>query len=157
MKETLQRLIAHMQWADQQVLARCRDAHAEMEVAHLTEAMRLYAHILGAERVWLLRLQKQDWTVQKVWPTLPLDSCEKLAKENADAYAAYLGGLKEADCANEIAYKNSQGDSFTNSVGDILLHVALHGAHHRGQIATTLRRVGIEPPVLDYIRFARGK
>ena len=157
MKETLQRLFNHMQWADQQVLARCRDAHAEVEVAHLTEAVRLYAHVLGTERVWYLRLQKQDWTAQKVWPTLPLDSCAALASENATAYAKYLDSISEADLAKDIPYKNSQGDSFTNTAGDILLHVALHGAHHRGQIATTLRRVGIEPPVLDYIRFARGK
>jgi uncharacterized damage-inducible protein DinB len=157
MKETLQRLIAHMSWADQQVLARFRDAHAEVEVAHLTEALRLYAHVLGAERVWHLRLQKQDWKVQKVWPTLPLESCAKLAPQNAAAFASYLDGLTESDLDRPIPYVNSQGDSFTNTVGDILIHVATHGVHHRGQIATTLRRVGIEPPVLDYIRFARGR
>lgn len=157
MKETLQRLFSHMQWADQRVLARCRDAHAEVEVAHLTEAVRLYAHVLGTERVWYLRLQKQDWHVQKVWPTLPLDSCAALASENAAAYTKYLDSISESDLANEIAYVNSRGDAFTNTAGDILLHVALHGAHHRGQIATTLRRVGIEPPELDYICFAREK
>lgn len=157
MKETLQRLIAHMQWADQHVLARCRDAHAEVEVAHLTEAVRLYAHVLGTERVWYLRLQKEDWHVQKIWPTLALESCAVLAADNAAAYAKYIDNLKEADLANDIPYVNSQSDSFTSTVGDILLHVALHGVHHRGQIATTLRRVGIEPPVLDYIVFARGK
>jgi uncharacterized damage-inducible protein DinB len=157
MKETLQRLINHMQWADQQVLARCRDAHAEVEVAHLTEAVRLYAHVLGTERVWYLRLQKEDWHVQKVWPTLALESCAVLASENASAYAKYLDALKENDLANPISYVNSRGDPFTNTAGDILLHVALHGAHHRGQIATTLRRVGIEPPELDYIVFARRK
>ena len=157
MKETLQRLLAHMQWADDQVLARCRDAHAEVEVAHLIEAVRLYAHIVGTERVWFLRLQKQDWHAQKIWPTMSLDACEKLAHDNAVAYTAYVDGLKEADFADPIPYVNSQGDSFTNTVGDILIHVVTHGVHHRGQIATTLRRVGIEPPVLDYIRFARGK
>ncbi len=157
MKETLQRLIAHMQWADQQVLARCRDAHAEVEVAHLTEAVRLYAHVVGTERVWYLRLHKEDWHVQKVWPTLALESCAVLAADNAAAYSKYVDGLKESDFAQDIAYTNSQGQAFTNSVGDILLHVVTHGVHHRGQIATTLRRVGIEPPVLDYIVFARGK
>lgn len=157
MKETLQRLMAHLQWADQQVLARFRDAHAEVEIAHLTEAVRLYGHVLGAERVWYLRLQKQDWHIQKVWPTMALDVCEKLAKDNAAAFTWYVDTLAEEDFANPIAYTNSQGDSFTSTVADILLHVALHGVHHRGQIATTLRRVGIEPPVLDYIRFARER
>jgi uncharacterized damage-inducible protein DinB len=29
--------------------------------------------------------------------------------------------------------------------------------HHRGQIASSLRAHGAEPPALDFIRFARGK
>lgn len=157
MKETLQRLMAHMQWADSQVCARCRDAHAEVEVAHLTEAVRLYAHIVGTERVWYLRLQKEDWHGQKVWPTMSIDACASLAKENAAAFTSYLDRLTEADFRTPIAYTSSQGDSFVSTVGDILIHVATHGVHHRGQIATTLRRVGIEPPVLDYIRFARER
>ena len=157
MKEALQRLYSHMQWADEQVHARCRDAHGEAEVAHLTEALRLYSHIVAAERLWYLRLQKEDWTVQKVWPTMSLDACAKLAKENAAAFAAYLDRLTEADFANPIPYVSSKGDSFTTAVGDILLQVALHGVHHRGQIAMTLRRVGIEPPVLDYTHFVRTR
>lgn len=157
MKETLQRLFAHMQWADEQVHARCRDAHGEAEVAHLTEALRLYSHIVAAERLWYLRLQKEDWTVQKVWPTMSLDACAKLAKENAAAFSAYLDRLTEADFAQLIPYTSSKGDSFKTSVGDILLQVALHGVHHRGQIAMTLRRVGIEPPVLDYTHYSRTR
>jgi uncharacterized damage-inducible protein DinB len=39
----------------------------------------------------------------------------------------------------------------------MLTHVALHGVHHRGQIAASLRANGIDPPALDFIRFARGK
>lgn len=157
MKETLQRLYAHMRWADDQVYIRCRDAHGEVEVAHLTEALRLFSHIVAAERLWYLRLQKQDWTVQKVWPTMSLDACGKLARENAAAFGAYLGGLTEADFATGIAYTTSKGDTFTTPIGDILIHVATHGVHHRGQIAMTLRRVGIEPPVLDYTHFVRTR
>jgi uncharacterized damage-inducible protein DinB len=157
MKETLQKLAAHMLWADEQVLKRFRDAHAEVEVAHLAEAVRLYAHVLAVERVWYLRLLQQDWKVQKVWPMMAVESCAALAKENAAALTAYLDKLSEEDLAKPIPYVNSQGESFTNTAGDILLQIVLHGVHHRGQVATTLRRVGIEPPVLDYIRFVRGR
>ncbi len=157
MKETLQRLFAHMKWADEQVYARCHAAHGEVEVAHLTEALRLYAHIVAAERLWYLRLLKEDWTVQKVWPTMSLDACAKLGKENASAFSTYLDGLTETDFATLIPYVTSRGDSFKTAVGDILIHVATHGVHHRGQFAMTLRRVGIEPPVLDYTHWARTK
>ncbi len=155
MKETIQRLFAHMEWADQQVYARCHDAHAEVEVAHLTEAVRLYAHVVACERLWFLRLQKQDSSVQKVWPTMSLDACAKLGSENIAALNAFIAPMKEPDFATPIPYKSSAGDPYTNTIGDILIHIATHGVHHRAQIATTLRRVGIEPPALDFILFAR--
>jgi uncharacterized damage-inducible protein DinB len=157
MKDAIVRLLAHMEWADEQVYARCHDAHAEVEVAHLTEAVRLYAHVVACEKLWYLRLQKQDSRVQKVWPTMSLDACAKLGRESVAAFKSYIDGLADADLATPIPYVNSQGSPFTNTIGDILIHVMIHGAHHRGQIATTLRRVGIEPPAVDYIVFARRK
>jgi uncharacterized damage-inducible protein DinB len=42
------------------------------------------------------------------------------------------------------------------AVGDMLLHVALHGAYHRGQIALLVRAGGSTPSPTDYIAFIRG-
>jgi len=90
MKETIKRLLEHMEWADGEIYTRCHDAHGEMEVAHLTEALRLYSHIVAAERLWYLRLQKEDWTVQKVWPTMSLEACGKMATQNAALFSRAL-------------------------------------------------------------------
>lgn len=156
MKETIRRLFEHMHWADEEIYARCRDAHGEMEVAHLTEALRLFSHIVAAERLWYLRLKKEDSTVQKVWPTMSLEACGKMAKENAALFDSYLDSLHDGDFGTLTPYTTSKGDFFETLVSDILLHVALHGVHHRGQIALTLRRVGIEPPILDYTHYRRS-
>jgi len=40
-------------------------------------------------------------------------------------------------------------------VRDILLHVAMHGQYHRGQINQLLRGAGLEPISVDYIVFVR--
>jgi uncharacterized damage-inducible protein DinB len=151
MTDFLEKLIAHMAWADRQVLARLRAAPGD------EAALKWYAHVLGAERVWLLRLQGQDWTTQRVWPALGMDECAGLAEQNAVQYAQYVARLSGADLSREVRYTNSAGDSFASTVADILAQVVLHGAHHRGQIAASLRAQGAEAPVLDYIRFARGK
>jgi hypothetical protein len=140
MKETLQRLFNHMQWADAKVLARCRDAHAEVEVAHLTEAVRLYAHVLGTERVWYLRLQKQDWHPHKIWPTLPLDSCAKLAAENAAAaYSKYLSAGKRP---RRRIRTSTRGVNRSPTQRATFHSTSRYTACIIGQIATTLRRVG---------------
>jgi uncharacterized damage-inducible protein DinB len=55
-----------------------------------------------------------------------------------------------------VHYTNSDGQHFETSVSDILTHVALHGAYHRGQVAHLLRGAGAEPQATDYIQFGRG-
>lgn len=54
-----------------------------------------------------------------------------------------------------MSYRSSQGTPFQTSVGDILMHLASHGAYHRGQIALLLRQAGAEPLNTDFITFVR--
>jgi uncharacterized damage-inducible protein DinB len=54
-----------------------------------------------------------------------------------------------------IVYKNSKGTVFNNTVEEILVHLTIHGQHHRAQIANLLRQSGIEPPATDIIFFLR--
>jgi uncharacterized damage-inducible protein DinB len=54
-----------------------------------------------------------------------------------------------------IAYKNTRGESFENSVRDILFHINNHSTHHRAQIAARIREAGITPPTSDYIFYRR--
>lgn len=149
MQEALQRLFDHMRWADQQVLRELKQAEEPVE------PLKFYAHILAAERLWYLRIHEENWTVIPVWPDFTLEQCEKLAVENCMLYENFIAGLTTADCARKISYVNSQQQSYTNTVGDILLHVMIHGAHHRGQIAHAMRRHGDTPPLVDYIAFVR--
>jgi uncharacterized damage-inducible protein DinB len=152
MQVVLTRLVEHMSWADAQVLAKLRSAPED------TAALKWYAHVLAAERIWLLRLHGQDWTTQRVWPSLSLDECAALAEQNSAQLQQFVARLKDDDdLAKPTQYTNSAGDTFTNTVSDMVTHVALHGVHHRGQIAASLRSNGIDPPALDFIRFARGK
>jgi uncharacterized damage-inducible protein DinB len=55
-----------------------------------------------------------------------------------------------------VHYRNSAGDEFDNAIEDILVHVAMHGSYHRGQITMLVRDAGAEPQPTDYIAFVRG-
>jgi uncharacterized damage-inducible protein DinB len=117
--------------------------------------MDLYAHILGSEHVWLSRVNGS--TPQfAVWPSLTLDEGERLARANAAAYQKLVSELTPETVRRSITYRNSAGDQFTSTLEDILTHVSMHGAYHRGQIAASLRAAGDTPIPTDYIAFARG-
>jgi hypothetical protein len=52
-----------------------------------------------------------------------------------------------------IAYKRFTGEEYQSPVADILLHLALHGAHHRGQMATYVSSKGAKPFNTDFVQF----
>ena len=146
----LERLVAHLEWANGRTLASLRAAPAPDR--HLLE---LFAHILAAEHVWLARLTGSAAS-HPVWPALSQDECDRLSTDNVDRLRAMVRGLAPDGLARDVTYRNSVGREFTSSVEDIVLHVALHGAYHRGQIAAALRRADMVPAPTDYIAFARG-
>lgn len=143
-----QRLLEHMFWADTAILELLS---AQDDPA----AGRLFAHVLAAERVWLLRMRGKDSTSQPVWPDLDVNGMRLLAQSNADEYARFLADLTEDGLQADVAYTNSRGARFRNTVADILTHVALHGSYHRGQVAAAVRRAGADPVNTDFINFAR--
>jgi uncharacterized damage-inducible protein DinB len=144
------RLFEHMAWADARALGALRKAGGASELAH-TEL----AHVLGAEHVWLARLEGRPARVA-VWPTLSVDACETLARETQTGFRAFLDRQDEAALERTVHYRNSVGAEFDSKVSDILLHVALHGSYHRGKVAAALRGSGAEPAPTDYIGFVRG-
>jgi uncharacterized damage-inducible protein DinB len=44
--------------------------------------------------------------------------------------------------------------TLSQPLGEMMLHVANHGTHTRAQIAAAVRRLGKEPGVLEYLKFA---
>jgi uncharacterized damage-inducible protein DinB len=54
-----------------------------------------------------------------------------------------------------IGYKNSKSEPWTSLVRDILTHVFMHSAYHRGQIAADMRQAGQVPAYTDFIHGVR--
>jgi uncharacterized damage-inducible protein DinB len=144
-----ERLFAHEAWANRATLASLGDA-----VRPSDRALRIQMHVYAAERLWLARLagEPSPWPV---WPEATLAACRDAAG-NVDAYRdAFLAGLKADELQRLVQYTNSQGDTFTNTVHDILVQMLLHSAYHRGQIASELRGAGDTPALTDYIHCVR--
>ncbi|MFN2399466.1 MAG: DinB family protein [Gemmatimonadaceae bacterium] len=146
----IHRLFAHVAWADDAVLESLQRVPDASD-----KAIELFAHVLGAEHVWLARLQETPAAVA-VWPRLSVLECAELAGKNRESYSAFLDSLNASDLERTVHYRNSAGAEFDSRVDDILIHVALHGAYHRGQVARGLREGGSVPAPTDYIAFVRG-
>jgi uncharacterized damage-inducible protein DinB len=148
--EYFTKLFAHMEWADRRALESLRAMSAPPP-----KTVELMAHILGAERTWLSRIDGVSSPIP-VWPQLTLDEIGRLLGENVDGYKRLLSGMSSARLQEPIAYRTSAGDQFTSTVEDILTQVVTHGSYHRGQIAAQVRAAGGNPNPTDYIAYIRG-
>lgn len=149
MKEFIQKLFRHVAWADRKTL----EAIRATPTAH-PEALPLMAHVLAAEHVWLSRFEQRELR-HPVWPTLTLDECDALSRENEAGYHAFLERLKDEQLAAGFGYRTMQGQEFVTPIIDILTQVVTHGPYHRGQIAKIIGRAGGKPANTDFIIFVR--
>jgi uncharacterized damage-inducible protein DinB len=148
MPDLLGKLFDHNWWAHQALFAELKREPGD------PETMRLLAHIIGTEHLWLSRIDGVKPRVP-VWPTLPLDEIVTLEGENRSRIRELLRRPDDSR-VQRVHYRNSAGNEFDNSVGDILTHVAMHGHYHRAQIARVMRAAGREPVYTDYIGFVRN-
>jgi uncharacterized damage-inducible protein DinB len=145
----LRRQFAYDEWANRDVLANLRtSAHPP------AQTLKLLAHILSAERLWLERIRKQPQSLS-VWPEFSGDECENQLGELATLWSEFLGGLSATQLSENVSYKNSKGEPWSSTVEDILTHVLLHSAYHRGQIASQTRAAGETPAYTDFIHAVR--
>ena len=139
----IERLFAYDAWANAEEVR-----HFRSLAPPPPKAVKILAHIIGTEWLFLGRLRR-DPKPAIVWPDLTLNACatqiEKLAAE-------WRPELARTDI---VEYVNSKGEQWSSRADDILMHVVLHGAYHRGQIATIVRGSGETPAYTDYVHCVR--
>jgi uncharacterized damage-inducible protein DinB len=145
----LRRQFAYDAWANREVLAALRNCPASA-----VRGRQLLAHILSAELLWLERLQQQPQS-QPVWPELSFEQCEEWNGNLAGLWREYLATLELDGLSQAVSYQNSKGEPWTSAVEDVVAHVLLHSAYHRGQIASWMRANGDTPAYTDFIHAVR--
>jgi uncharacterized damage-inducible protein DinB len=147
--EHLHRQFDYDAWANREILAGLKASAGQSP-----RPLQLLAHILSAERLWLERIRNQPQSLP-VWPDFTLEQCEAQVADIERLWHAFFGQLSPLGLSEKVVYKNSKGEPWTSTVEDILTHVALHSAYHRGQIASQVRAGGEQPAYTDFIHAVR--
>ena len=149
MLDSFRELFTYDDWANREAadsIARAANAPSK--------ARRVLAHIIGTQWLWMARIQGVA-PKMAVWPELSVADCPPQSAALRANWSQLLSTLGGDGLARGIPYQNSKGEPWTSTVADILMHVILHGAYHRGQIATLLRDSGGEPAYTDFIHSVR--
>jgi uncharacterized damage-inducible protein DinB len=147
--EHFRRQFTYDAWANREVLANLKTSSRST-----ARPLQLLSHILSAEQLWLERIRERPQTLP-VWPEFNFDQCEMQIDECARLWLDLLAQLDSAALSKNVAYKNSKGEPWSSTIQDILTHVLLHSAYHRGQIASHIRANGEQPAYTDFILAVR--
>jgi len=140
---SLKRLIDHCVWANERWIDFLDDNFRSDEYA-----VKLLGHVFLGERAWFQRVMGEQ-PDRDVWKTMTISQLREIHTQHDAMYRA----LSAEDLERVIAYKRFTGEEYRSSVADILLHLTLHGAHHRGQLATYVSKKGIPPINTDFIQY----
>jgi uncharacterized damage-inducible protein DinB len=146
-------LLGHCEWADAQVWAPVL-ALAEPD-AEIRERMH-HLHLV-------------QWTYLQIWRGGPVkasgldefptaSALRAWAREYYRELTSYLGTVGVAVVTEVVRFPwaNRLSERFFGKAkpvtwSDSVLQVAMHSAHHRGQVVRRLRQLGAEPPLTDFI------
>jgi len=121
-------------------------------------ASQVILHIAEAERWWIHHIVEkepfEDWVVPhedraQGWVTLydaPDHNALRFTLEEYHRHSQRLFGLPAKELERRVTHKRPNGEERTFSLHWILAHVEEHEIHHRAQLNTYLRLLGITPP-----------
>lgn len=120
-------------------------------------AIEKLGHVLLGEKFWLLRIlgQAEKTKTSDFWSCETVDDCKRIFNETRSEYENFFAALTEEKLEEKVTYTNSEGNTYTNSLREIFIHVFFHSVHHRGQILDVIRANDETPPYVDFIGFLR--
>ena len=112
--EQLASMLVHLEWANTRVL---QALTSQPELAIRSDALRLFTHVLGSERVWYARIQG-DPELNPPWPGHTLADLESELAHNVADLNETLSGLVDSDLDREIVYRTTAGVEHRCRLGD---------------------------------------
>lgn len=153
---SIQELFNYNYWARDCQLRTCEALTGEQFVRSLGSSFAsvrdTLVHMLDTEWVWLERwrrhpprpsLSAQDFlsvsVVSERWAVVEHEIRE------------FLATLREDNLVQPLTYVSQKGGRFSYELWRPMLHLINHQSYHRGQVATMLRQLKVQPPGVDFL------
>ena len=119
--------------------------------------LRLLDHIQAVDEIFSHNLEARPhgYRAPRSADLPSFDALANKARSTADWYVDYADALEPEEVDEVIAFSFSNGEPASMTRGEMLLHVAMHAAGHRDQVALLLQKNGIQPwpdRITDFLR-----
>lgn len=117
--------------------------------------IELLSHIINAEVLIMGRIRNEEFFDPFLVRTIEENT--KLSKSINAEWKEYINNLEGSEFDNIIRYVNIRGERVTAEIREMFMHMINHSTYHRGQIASVLRKMDIDPPITDFMSFAMSE
>jgi uncharacterized damage-inducible protein DinB len=146
------RLFDYDLWGNQAALASLSSLTGSAE-----KPLKVFGHVLGAQQLWRARFDTPIPPSAQPWPALTPEECRPVIDLVHQRWVELLDQLTEDKLNQNLVYHTTQGARFETPIRDVLTHVLMHSAYHRGQVAAAVREGGGKPALTDYTAYLRQK
>ena len=152
----LERMFDYGYWANRKLF----DAISQLSPDQFTQPVagsygsirNTLVHILSAEWGWLSRCGgRERGPALKPDDFATVESLAEAWSKVEGNLREVLGKLKDEDLARNVEFANPRGEKRSMALGELMHHAAVHGVHHRGQVAMLLRLLGRAPANFDIL------
>jgi uncharacterized damage-inducible protein DinB len=155
MQDDFTSLFAFNRWANAKMLDACRkltpDQYAAEPVPGWPSVRSTVVHIAVVTEGWLRGLAADPDDSVPTEADLPtVDDAERLLQRAYQRFDALLPTLTPERLSTPATYRR-RGRSATLPPWAVLRHVVNHTTYHRGQVASKLKRFGVQQPETDFI------
>ena len=148
--QLIRTLLEYDYWANGEALASLSTVGGDAE-----KPLKFFSHVLGAQRIWLGRFESPEPPTAEPWPVLSSVESRAAIEDVHRRCMALVDSLTPEKLEENLTYRNLKGVGFQTPIRDVLMHLVIHSAYHRGQVAAAVREAGGKPAATDYSVYIR--
>jgi uncharacterized damage-inducible protein DinB len=149
MKEVLLKQMQFEHWANTELIALIKTANPLN-----ARVPFLLSHILNSSNMWLSRIKGEQPTLT-LFEERSIESNTTLLNANTKNWLHYIEQADENELNRIVEFIFPlDGSKKRVKVGDAILHIISHSAHHRGQMMIHLKGTVEKIPLLAYLIYS---
>ena len=141
-------LFNYKAWANAQLFAELHKVDATQHEEPRHAAIRLLNHIHVVDGIFAAHLSGRDhaYTATNTTDTPTLEELHFAVAERDAWYVQFVSTLSAAALAEHVSFTFTDGLHGTMTREEMLIHVSMHGAYHRGAVGRIMAQTGTPPP-----------
>ena len=151
----LHSLFKYKAWSNNQLFVELATVDPVAQQEARRNATRILNHIYVVDQIFAAHLSGavQSFTATNTTETPTLETLHGGAAMLDAWYVDYTADMSSEQLAETIAFTFTDGDKGLMTREEMLTHVSLHGAYHRGAAGRIMVQAGTTPPRDLYTRF----